>query len=91
MPKYFFVDKYFESWDPKIHGPCNYLHTFYVAALIDECGTGKHYALAMFQNGISKKTSSYYKGMMKYGTPLSYSDSEMASKVKKIAVPRLKK
>ena len=32
----FFVEKYFESWDPKIHGPSNYLHSFYVAALIVE-------------------------------------------------------
>ena len=25
MPKYVFVEKHFESCDPKIHGPCNYL------------------------------------------------------------------
>ena len=36
MPRYFFVDKDFESWDPKTHGPRNYLQGFYVAALIDE-------------------------------------------------------
>ena len=47
-----FVEKYFDSWDPKIHGPCNYLQIFYVAALIEECGTNKHYPLAMFRNGI---------------------------------------
>ena len=34
MPKSFFVEKYFEGWYPKIHGPCNYLQSFYVAALI---------------------------------------------------------
>ena len=50
--KYFFVDKDFEGWDPKIHGPRNYLQSFYVAALIDECGTNKHYQLAIFRNGI---------------------------------------
>ena len=54
-PKYFFVEKDFESWDLKIHGPRNYLHSFYVATLIDECGTNKHYPLAMFINSISKK------------------------------------
>ena len=52
--KIFFVEKYFESWDPKIHGPRNYLQSFYVAALIEECGTKNHYPLAMFRNGISK-------------------------------------
>ena len=50
----FFAEKYFEIWDPKIHGPRNYLQSFYVAALIEERGTEKHYPLAMFQNGISK-------------------------------------
>ena len=25
--KYFFVENDFESWDPKIHGPCNYLQS----------------------------------------------------------------
>ena len=81
--KYFFAEKYFESWDHKIHVPCNCLHSLYVAALIEECGTEKHYPLAMFQNGISKNTRSSYKVTMNDGTPLSSSDSEMASKVKK--------
>ena len=48
----FFVKKYFNSWDPKIHGPRNYLQGFYVAALIDEFGTTNNYPLAMFRNGI---------------------------------------
>ena len=52
MLKYIYVEKYFESWDPKIHSPRNYLQSFYVDALIDECGNDKHYPLAMFQNGI---------------------------------------
>ena len=51
-PRSFFVEKDFESWDPKIHGPCNYLQNVYVNDLIDECGTNKHYTLAMFRNGI---------------------------------------
>ena len=83
MPKSFFVEKYFESWDPKIHGPRNYLQSFYVVALIDECSTNKHYPLAMFRNGIQKNTKSSYKGMINYGTHSSYSDSEMVSKIKK--------
>ena len=48
------VEKYLDSWYPKIHGPRNYLQSFYVAALIEECGTKKHYPISMFQNGISK-------------------------------------
>ena len=50
--KYFFVEKYFKSWDPKIHGPHNYLQGFYVAALIEECGTKKHDPLAMLKKSI---------------------------------------
>ena len=64
-----------------------------MAALIDECGTNKNYPLEMFRHGISKKTISYYKGIMKYGTPSLSSDSEMESKIKKsfvkIAMPHL--
>ena len=81
--KYIFVEKDFDIWYPKIHGPRDYLQSFYVAALIDECGTNNHYPLAMFQNGIPKNTRSSYKGTMKDGTPSSSSDSEMASKIKK--------
>ena len=54
-----------------------------MAALIEECGTEKHYPLAMFRNGIPKKTRSSYKGAIDDGTPLSSSDSEMESTVKK--------
>ena len=39
--------------------------------------------LQFFLNGISKKTRSYYKGMMDNKTPSLSSDSEMASKEKK--------
>ena len=34
-PKYFYVEKYFESSDTKIHGPRNYHQSFYVAALVE--------------------------------------------------------
>ena len=81
-PKYCFVEKYFEIWDPKIHGPRNHLQSFYVAALIDECRTNNHYPLAMFINGIYEKTRLSYKVTMNNGNPLSSSDSEMASKIK---------
>ena len=79
----FFVEKDFESWDPKIHGPHNYLKIFYVAAIIEEFGNEKHYPLAMFLNGISKNTRSSYKGTMNDGTPSSSSRSKMASKKNK--------
>ena len=80
-PKSFSVEKYFESWDPKIHGPHIYIQSFNVAILIDECGTNNHYPLAMFKNGIYKKTISSYKVTMDDGNPLSSSDSETASKL----------
>ena len=37
-PLEFFVEKHFDIWDPKIHGPFNYLQSFYLAALIQKCG-----------------------------------------------------
>ena len=83
VPKFVFVEKYFESWDPQIHVPCNYLQSFYMADLIDECRTRKHYTLAMFRNIISKKTRSSYKDTMNDGTPYSSSGSEMTSREKK--------
>ena len=54
-----------------------------MAAFIDKFSTNKHYQLAMFRNGISKNKISSYKGTMNNGTPLSSSDYEMASKIKK--------
>ena len=89
--KNIFVEKYFNSWDPKINCPRNYLQSFYVDALIEERGTENNYPLAMFRNDISKNSRSSYKGTMNNGTPLLSSDSEMTSKVKKITVPRLLK
>ena len=54
MPKFFFAEKYFESWYLKIHSPCNYLQIFNEAAIIDKCGTTKHYPPTFFEI-ISKK------------------------------------
>ena len=33
-PIKFFVEENLGSWHPKTHGPCNYLQSFYLAALI---------------------------------------------------------
>ena len=74
MPKSFFAEKDFDIWDSKIHSPRNYLQSFYVAALVGKCGTMNHYPLAMFRNGISKKTISSVTGMMYDGIPSSSSD-----------------
>ena len=34
----FFVEENLVSWNPKTHGPRNYLLSFYLAALIHKCG-----------------------------------------------------
>ena len=52
IPDIFFVEKDYDSWCPKIHGPRNYLQSFYVSDLIDKFETNKHHPLAMFRNGI---------------------------------------
>ena len=88
-PKSFFAEKDFDGWDPKIYSLRNYLQSFCVASLIDECGTIKHYPLAMFRNVISIKTRLSVIGKMDDGIPLPSSDSAMRSKRNKISVPRL--
>ena len=45
---FYFVEKDFESWDPKFHGPRNYHQSFYVDDIIEECVTKNHYPFAMF-------------------------------------------
>ena len=42
-PKYIFVEKYLETYDPKIYAPCNYLQSFCVTDLIDEFRTNNKY------------------------------------------------
>ena len=37
-PIQFFVEENLDCWHPKTHGPRNYLHSFYLAALIHKCG-----------------------------------------------------
>ena len=63
-PKSFLVERDYDSWDPEIHGPRIYLQSYHVNALIDKFSTKKHYPLAMFRNGISKKTRSSVTGKM---------------------------
>ena len=60
-PKYIFFEKYFDSWDPKIHSPRNYLQGFYVATIIVKWGTENKYPLVMFQNGTKKKKIICYR------------------------------
>ena len=81
-PKYFFVEKDFESWDPKIHGPCNYFQSFMWPLSLRNARTRSIIHL-QFLNGISVNTRSYYKRTSNNGIPLSSSDSEMASKKNK--------
>ena len=41
-PTNVFVEENLDSWHPKTHGPCNYLQSFYFAALIHKCGENIH-------------------------------------------------
>ena len=76
-----FVEKYFESWDPKIHDPRNYLQSFYVATLIDKLATTNNDPPAIYRNGIYKETISSVTGIMDDGTPSSSSDTSTTSKI----------
>ena len=49
-----FVEKIFDVWDPEIHGPRNYLQSFYLAALIQK--TRRKKALS-----ICRDSKWYYK------------------------------
>ena len=53
-PLEFFVEENFDIWHPKIHVPCNNLHRFYLAALIQKFGIKTHYPYADIRNGISR-------------------------------------
>ena len=82
-PKSFFAEKDFGSWDPKIHGPPNNLQILYVEDIVYECGTAKHYPLAIFWNGISKNTILSVMGKMDDGIPSLSSYSSITSKKNK--------
>ena len=80
----FFSEENFDNLDPKIHGPRNYLQSFYLAALIQKCRGKTHYPFSEIRNGISiKRTRSSYNERMNNGTSLSYYDYETTPKVKK--------
>ena len=89
--KPFFVEKYFESWDPKTHIPRNYLHSFYVAAIVEECGTKKHYPLAMFRNGIPKIRDHLIKAWWTMELLFCLLILKWHPRKRKIAAPRLEK
>ena len=48
-PMQFFVEENLESWHPKTHGPCNYLQSFYLAALIHKCGKKNNIHMLRFE------------------------------------------
>ena len=79
----FFVEKYFNGWDPKIHAPRKYLQSFYVYAFIDKYGTTKNHSLEMFQNSTSKKIGSSVTGKTDNEITSSSSDYVMKSKKRK--------
>ena len=80
-PLEFFVEENFDIWDPLIHGPRNYLQSFYLAALIQKCGGKTHYPFAEIQNGnFKKRTRSSYNENMNNGNSLSSSDYETTPK-----------
>ena len=43
-PMQFFVEENLVTWNPKTHGPCNYLQSFYLVALIHKCGGKNQFA-----------------------------------------------
>ena len=48
-PMQFFVKENLGGWHPKTHGPCNYLQSFYLAALIHKCGGKNNINLLRFE------------------------------------------
>ena len=83
-PLEFFVEENFDIWDPKIHGPRNYLQSFYLAALIQKCGVKNSLFICRYSKWyLKKKKTSSYNERMNNGTSLSSSDYETTPKVKK--------
>ena len=81
MPIKVFVQKNFDNWHPKTHGPRNYLQSFYFAALIQKCGGGKNYPYAEFRNISSRKrTRSSHQESDNNGTSSLSSDNETTPK-----------
>ena len=80
-PKYFFVKRYFESWDPKIHGPRNYLQIFMWPLSFINAGPISIIHLQCLETVYIKRQDCLMKGTINDGTPSSSSYSEMASKI----------
>ena len=83
MPINFFVEENLVSWNPKTHGPRNYLQSFYLAALIHKCREKNKYPYAeirIFSAGI--RTRSFQKENDNNGTSSSSSDYEFTPKYK---------
>ena len=45
----FFFKEYLVIWNPQTHGPRNYLHSFYLAALIHKCGRKNNIHMLRFE------------------------------------------
>ena len=54
----FFVEDDFPDWNPKIHGPRNFLQSFYIAALAHKSGRLKDFPMADTRYGLSQETRS---------------------------------
>ena len=79
-----FVEENLVNQHPKTHGPCNYLQSFYLAALIHKCREKNQYPYADIRNFIgNKRTRSFQKESDNNGTSLSSSDDEFTPKYKK--------
>ena len=80
-PIQIFVEANLDSWNPKTHGPRNYLQSFYLADLIHKCG--KKNPLAEIRNFTAgRRTRSSQKERDNNGTSLSSSDDETTPKYK---------
>ena len=83
-PIQFFVEENLVSWHTKTHGPRNYLHSFYLAAIIHKCGGKKQYPYAEIRNFTAgRRTRSFQKENDSSGTSSSSSDDEFTPKYKK--------
>jgi hypothetical protein len=74
----FFVEDDFKEWNPKIHGPRNFLQSFYVAALAYDAGSLKDYPMANTHKGILQETRSSTNEVMNIEYE-SESESSVAS------------
>ena len=82
-------EKYFESWDTKIHVPCNYLQSFYVDALIDECGLRRIIHLQCFKMVSQKRRDHLINSWWKMELLRCLLILQCHPRKRKIAVPRL--